>query len=272
MQSLGLPSLSAIAVAGVVLAAGLFAAPRAAPRATPRTDTAPDRHPAQAASAPASAAPPASSAEPATKRRYVVAAIGDSITDARSHGGKYLTYLEKKCPRSRFDNYGVGGNMVNQMRRRFARDVLGDPPDPRHPRPAYTHLIVFGGVNDLYSNLTAGRTNPRIERDLTWLYDQAHAHGMQVVAITVTPWGGFKKYFNADRSASTVDLDHWIVQQQKAGKVEHVVDAYPLLSCGDPEKLCDKYAAPFKDGIHFGPAGHEVLGRALYEQVFKDCR
>jgi lysophospholipase L1-like esterase len=51
-----------------------------------------------------------------------------------------------------------------------------------------------------------------------------------------------------------------------------VIDAYPLLSCGDAERLCPELAAPHKDGIHFGPAGHEKIGAALYEQVFKSCR
>ena len=48
--------------------------------------------------------------------------------------------------------------MVNQMRRRFDDDVFGPG------KPAYTHVIVFGGVNDLYSDLTAGRTPALIER------------------------------------------------------------------------------------------------------------
>ncbi|MEB2321502.1 MAG: GDSL-type esterase/lipase family protein [Sorangiineae bacterium] len=264
------PSLSALGVAGAVLAAGLFAgAPAPAPASNPVR---------AAPSSASSALPPRSAPAPSTppperpRRKYVVAALGDSLTDARSHGGRYLTYLAARCPESRFDNYGVGGNMVNQMRRRFARDVLGETGGERASRPRYTHLIVFGGVNDLYSNLTAGRTNPRIEEDLDALYRQAHAHGMRVVAITVTPWGGFTRYFTADRSASTVALNRFIVERAHAGAIEHAVDAYPLLSCGDPERLCPELAKPFKDGLHFGPAGHEVLGRALHEQVFSDCR
>ena len=90
----------------------------------------------------------------------VVAAMGDSLTDARSNGGKYLDVLRKRCPNSRFDNYGKGGEMVNQMRRRFADDLFAPG------KPAYTHVIVFGGVNDLYSDRTAGRTPPGIERDI----------------------------------------------------------------------------------------------------------
>jgi lysophospholipase L1-like esterase len=190
--------------------------------------------------------------------------MGDSLTDARSHGGKFLDVLRRRCPLSRFDNYGVGGQMVNQMRHRFDDDVFGPG------KPAYTHVIVFGGVNDLYSDQTAGRTPALIERDLTFMYQEAHRHGAKVVALTVAPWGGFTRYFNASRSAATLDLNRWILAQRDSGAVDAAVDAYGLLSCGDPTVLCPSYTAPFHDGLHFGSEGHERLGEAL-AQVFATC-
>lgn len=199
------------------------------------------------------------------KTPVIVAAIGDSLTDARVGGGKYLDVLRKRCPKSRFDGYGKGGEMVNQMRHRFAEDIFGPG------KPAYTHVIVFGGVNDLYSDLTAGRTPALIERDLTAMYETAHRHGARVVAITVTPWGGFKRYFNATRLAATMEVNRWILAQPQAGTVDAAVDAYPLLSCGDPDSLCARFTAPFNDGLHFGPEGHERLGEQLFAQVFADC-
>lgn len=220
----------------------------------------------------ASLSPTSAPASPATgsrkKQKVTVAAIGDSLTDAKSHGGGYLDYLRKKCPKSRFDNHGKGGQMVNQMRKRFAADVLGEGvPD----KPAYTHVIVFGGVNDLYSDQTAGRTPEKIESDLLRMYKAAKAKNMRVVALTVAPWGGFKKYFNTSRKKATAEVNKWIGAQVAAKNVDHVVDAFALLSCGDVDKLCPKFAEPFKDGLHFGPAGHEVLGKALHEKVFSDC-
>src|SRR5689334_11700715 len=56
----------------------------------------------------------AHAAEPA-RHTYVVAAMGDSLTDPKSNGGLYLKYLAARCPESRFDSYGKGGEMVNQM-------------------------------------------------------------------------------------------------------------------------------------------------------------
>jgi len=216
--------------------------------------------------APADGDTPARAAEaPKEGKRYVVAAVGDSLTDPRG-GGKYLAYLEERCPGSRFDNYGKGAEMVNQMRRRFARDVLGPG------KPAYTHVIVFGGVNDLYSDLTAKRTPAKIEKDLTRMYEMAKERQIAVIAITVSPWGGFTRYYNARRGGTTLEVNRWIHEQEKDGKIDHVVDAYALLSCEDPEKLCPEYVAPFHDGLHFNGKGHEKLGQALYEEVFSDCR
>ena len=46
----------------------------------------------------------------------------------------------------------------------------------------YTHVIVFGGVNDLYSDITAKRTVAKIESDLSTMYASAREHGAKVVA------------------------------------------------------------------------------------------
>lgn len=194
----------------------------------------------------------------------MIAAIGDSLTDPRSHGGGFLDYLKARCPTLEIDNFGKGATMVNQMRRRFDEQVASSP-------RRYTHLVIFGGVNDLYSDLTAFRTPAKIEKDLGYMYAWGKAHGVKVVALTVAPWGGFKRYFNASRSAATRSLNAWIRERPKAGEVDTVIDAYALLSCGDPERLCDRFVEPFRDGIHFGPQGHELLGQALFRDAFSDC-
>jgi lysophospholipase L1-like esterase len=209
--------------------------------------------------------PAPSGAEHAARRVCSIAAIGDSLTDFSAHGGGYLRFLRERCPRSRIDNYGRGGDMVNQMRRRLFGQVL------QSVKLRYTHVIVFGGVNDLYSDLTAGRTVEKISRDLRAMYRAAHDRGIQVVAVTVAPWGGFSRYYNARRGAATLALNDWIRRQPGDGTVDAVVDAYSLLSCGDPERICDGYGAPFRDGLHFGPAGHRVLAQALFSRVFHEC-
>ncbi|MFO0659609.1 MAG: GDSL-type esterase/lipase family protein [Polyangiaceae bacterium] len=216
--------------------------------------------------------PPASSASnPNGKKKYLVAAMGDSLTDAKSHGGKFLDYLRNKCPQSTFDNYGKGGQMVNQMRKRFAHDVLGEGVDAADAPPKYTHVIVFGGVNDLCSDKTAKRTVPKIERDLSEMYRMAHEHQMKVVGITVTPWGGFTKFYEPSRAATTKQLNAWLRKGPSRGEIDTVIDGYALLSCDDPEKLCAEFVPPFKDGLHFNKMAHDKLGEALFQAVFSDC-
>jgi lysophospholipase L1-like esterase len=194
-----------------------------------------------------------------------VALFGDSLTDAHSVGGGYVRYLERHCPESHFENFAKGGAMVNQMRAHFAETLANAP------RGAFSHVVVFGGVNDLYSDETAGRTPRKIETDLGALYAGARALGARVVAITVAPWGGFTRYFTPHRADTTREVNAWILGQASEGAVDVAVDAHALLRCGDPDRLCERFERARSDGLHFGAAGHEALGEALYAAEFHRC-
>lgn len=194
------------------------------------------------------------------KRACHVAAVGDSLTDYRSGGGGYLRWLEARLPESRFDNHGIGGQMVNQMLRRLPQLLQA---------ANYTHVIVFGGVNDLYSDQTANRTNARIESDLLRMYELIRESRAQVIAVTVAPWGGFRRYYRAYRGENTRRLNDWIHERRRIGHVDHVIDAFNLLACND--KLCEEHRPPFNDGLHFGPTGHQRLGEALLNAL-EGCR
>lgn len=194
-----------------------------------------------------------------------VALIGDSLTDARGLGGGYVRYLAEHCPASHFENFARGGAMVNQMRRTFEERVATEP------HGTFTHVVVFGGVNDLYSDETAGRTTTKIEADLSAIYGEAKAAGARVVALTVAPWGGFTRWFTPHRADTTRELNAWILGERAAGAVDVTVDAHALLTCGDADRLCPRFERPHSDGLHFGAAGHDVLGEALYAAEFKLC-
>jgi lysophospholipase L1-like esterase len=190
--------------------------------------------------------------------------LGDSLSDPKAFGGGYLDYVRARCPKSNIENFAKGGFMVNQMRRRFETQVLTGTSQ-------FSHLIVFGGVNDVYSDESAGRVPAKIQNDLMRIYTQARDRDMKIIAINIAPWGGYKKYFNPTRAEATRTVNMWINAQVAEGLVAQQLDAYALLSCGNAEMLCPEYQAPFKDGIHFGKKGHEVLGKALVEVAFKDC-
>lgn len=185
-----------------------------------------------------------------------VLAIGDSLTDPQSQGGGYLKGWRTRCPDCRFTNIGRGGAMVNQMLWRL-RKHLSESTD------RYTHWVIFGGVNDLYSNISANRSLEKIERDLTDVYKLGRAHGSTVIAITVAPWGGFRRWYTEERGSNTKSLNEWIAQAQKRGIIDIVVDSGASLSCSDPMQLCPGVMAPYRDGLHFGPEGHRRLGESL---------
>ena len=244
--------------------AGAYVAPREPLASAPPSPSSTPPGPALLNAAPAPAPSDAGEKPPSAGHHYVIAAVGDSLTDPRSHGGGYLDYVKARCPKLEIDNFGRGATMVNQMRRHFDEEVASS-------QKPYTHLVVFGGVNDLYSDLTAFRTPAKIETDLGYMYGAAKARGMRVIVLTVAPWGGFTRYFNPSRAEATHAVNAWIREQPAQGHADGVIDAYALLSCGDPDTLCDRFFTPFKDGIHFGPEGHRLLGEALYRAAFSDC-
>ncbi|MFO0662272.1 MAG: GDSL-type esterase/lipase family protein, partial [Polyangiaceae bacterium] len=206
------------------------------------------------------------------KQRFVVAAMGDSLSDPRASGGKYLEYLKERCPKSQFDSYGIAGKLVANMRARFGHDVLGVGRGPEEPAPKYTHVIIFGGVNDLGSDKIAHRPVERIEEDLAAMYEMAKSSGIRVIAMTIAPWSSCVEFYTEARGKKTSEINTWILSQPAAGTIDHVIDAHSLLACGDPDQLCPRFENRWvRDGLHFNTEGHEVLGRALYENVFSSC-
>jgi lysophospholipase L1-like esterase len=239
--------------------------PPSALAATQPAATAATSRVAVAPTAPATSPPltaPAAAAPVRPISRVLV--LGDSLTDEKVGGGGFVRILRERCPQASFDNRAKGGFMVNQIRKRLETEVL-----PEGNR--YSHAIVFGGVNDLYSDQSASRSLARIEADLSQIYAALQARGTEVTAITVTPWGDFKRWFTPERSKNTLTLNGWILARPAAGAIASALDAYPLLSCGDPERLCPELAAPHKDGLHFGKLGHQKLAKALLEGPFRAC-
>jgi hypothetical protein len=215
------------------------------------------------------AAAPDPGTSPAAKRRYVVAAVGDSLTDPRAGGGRYMTELAQRCPESRFDTYGVGGQRTDHMRWRFAHDVLGHA--SRRPPPRYTHVIVLGGVNDVLSASIHHAPIGRTQRNLSYMYRLAQRHGIETIAVTIPPWGRLAGVADA-RVKATDALNRWIVERAGQGDVKFAVDVSPALACGDSRELCPTKRRFHGDLVHWNRAGHRAVADLLHRQVFADCR
>lgn len=211
---------------------------------------------------PAAAVPSMAAPVAAAGHRYVVAAIGDSITDTRVGGGKYLAHLARRCPTSRFDAYGIGGQQTVHMRWRFLDDLFGRP-KARTPKPAYKHVIVLGGVNDLRYGASAAS----IESELAVMYQTARARGLSVIALTVPIWLPHSDVEAANNDA----LNAWILDQERLGNVDHAVDIRPVLMCPSEKAICVRYRRYPVDTVHWNDLGHAAVAAAIKAKAFADC-
>jgi lysophospholipase L1-like esterase len=212
------------------------------------------------------AAPAPASAADHTGRRYLVAAVGDSLTDPRSGGGRYLRALQQRCPESRFDAHGVGGQRTDHMRWRFAHDVLGH--GRARPAPRYSHVIIFGGINDLLGSSIHHAPITRSQRNLSYMYRLARKHSVSVVAVTIPPWGRLAGVDDA-RARATDALNDWMFT---SAEVDVVADIRPALSCGDSRSLCPRLRRYPNDLVHWNAEGHRLVADVLLQTAFADCR
>jgi len=207
----------------------------------------------------------------APKTVYTVAAIGDSLTDTRVGGGRYMGWLKQRCPESRFDAYGVGGQRTDHLRWRLASDIFGEGLRAPSARPRYSHLIVLGGVNDLVASPPGYGNTDSIRRNLAFIWGAARSRGMVVIALSVPPWTAPGPRHD-ERIPATARLNSWMSEQQRLGSVDYVVDSHVRLAGEDGVSLLRAYRRESTDFIHWNAVGHEVIAEALFQEVFSDCR
>ena len=93
---------------------------------------------------------------------------------------QYAYRLMKTHPDWQVLNRGVNGERSDQIRARFARDVIAERRNGRPP----CLVVIIAGVNDIYQ----GRTAEAIEGELEGMYDAARAAAIPVVAGTIIPY------------------------------------------------------------------------------------
>lgn len=179
-----------------------------------------------------------------------------------------MSELGRRCPESRFDSYGVGGQRTDHMRWRFAHDVLGQ--GNRRPPPRYSHVIVLGGINDVLSASIHHAPIRRTQQNLSFMYRLARAHGLSVIAVTLPPWGKLEGVSDA-RVKATDALNRWIIERPEQGEVNFAVDIRPALTCNERE-LCRDKRRFASDLVHWSSAGHRAVAELLHQQAFADCR
>ena len=210
-----------------------------------------------------------------------VVALGDSITDghaATTNGNNRWTDVLaarlQHSPSTRtigVSNQGIGGNHLltdglgpNALAR-FDRDVLA---------PAGVRwVILLEGVNDLGGLTREGEVSSEKHAELVQrilaAYQQiivrAHAHGLHVFGVTITPYVGSDYYHpgplsEADRQA----INAWI---RAPGHFDAVIDFDQTVR--DPLHL-DRLLPAYDSGdhLHPSPAGYKAMGDAIPLSLF----
>jgi acyl-CoA thioesterase-1 len=186
-----------------------------------------------------------------------IVALGDSTTagtpgfkspvEAPPNGSgnvesQYAHWLMQAHADWRVLNRGVNGERSDQIRARFARDVV-----PANPAV----VVIIAGVNDIYQ----GRTAESVERELERMYDAARAARMGVVAGTIVPYNSS----GADENARMRAVNAWIRDYTARHDTVVFCDTRAAVAApGQPDRLVSS-----PDGLHPSPEGYKRMASAL---------
>jgi lysophospholipase L1-like esterase len=144
-------------------------------------------------------------------------------------------------------NRGVNGERSDQIRARFARDVIAERRNGRPP----CLVVIIAGVNDIYQ----GRTAEAIEGELEGMYDAARAAAIPVVAGTIIPYNTAADAENRRMH----EVNNWIRGYAARHADVAVCDTRAAVGApGAPDRLVSS-----PDGLHPSPDGYRLMALAL---------
>jgi len=230
---------------------------------------------------------------PAQPSQRLVVAFGDSVTDGdgstvdadHNWPSDLIRRLGKMPEGSKVAviNEGIVGNrLLNDCfiasagcfgvsaLARFDRDALA--------MPGVTHVVLLEGVNDisfpgakLGGSYLADPSDVRAPEDLIEAYRQlisrAHAHGVKLIGVTITPFEGvdIPGYYSESKEATRQAVNKWI---RTSGSFDGVIDFDAVLRDPDhPSRLLPKFAS--KDHLHPNDAGYQAMVDAIDLAFFK---
>ena len=210
-----------------------------------------------------------------------IVALGDSITDGHATttngNDRWTDVLAERLQGTAATNHigvlneGIGGNHLlvdglgpNALAR-FNRDVLA--------QTGVRYVIVFEGVNDL-GGLTRLGEVPIAEHEalvahILAAYQQmilrAHAHGIEIIGATITPYAGSDYYHPTARDEQDRNaVNAWI---RAPGHFDAVIDFDKVMrDPSHPDRLQPGYDSG--DHLHPSPAGYRAMANAIPLSLF----
>jgi lysophospholipase L1-like esterase len=193
-----------------------------------------------------------------------VVAFGDSITDGfHSRTGanaRWPNYLAKRLDAAlgakapAVADEGISGNSVLHNSpcfgvsalARFQRDVLS--------QPGVKDVIVLEGINDIGFGVTAAQ----IEAGYRQLISMAHAAGLKIFGVTLTPFKG-PAYWSPAGEAEREAVNNWI-------RTSHAFDGVIDFAKAVQDRFNPLYINPAYnsgDNLHPNDAGYEAMANAI---------
>jgi lysophospholipase L1-like esterase len=204
----------------------------------------------------------------------VVVALGDSITEGvGSTPNAFKSWSDRLADRLAGNpvtrgwsvvNAGIGSNRLLHNNpgtgalARFDRDVLGVP--------GVAMVLMLEGINDIgYSQTTPAEavTSEQIIEAYRQLIARAHAHGVAIVAATITPFED-SHYYDLHGEQLRQDVNRWI---RTSGSFDGVVDFDAVLR--DPTHPTQVLSTLHRgDHLHPNDAGYAAMGDAIDLKLF----
>lgn len=209
---------------------------------------------------------------PSAKR--VVVTLGDSITEGvGSTTNAFKSWADRLADRLAADpatrgwsvvNAGIGSNRLLHNNpgtgalARFDRDVLGVP--------GVAMVLMLEGINDIgYSQTTPAEavTSEQIIEAYRQLIGRAHAHGVTIVAATITPFED-SHYYDLHGEQMRQQVNQWI---RTSGAFDGVVDFDAVLR--DPAHPTQVLSTLHRgDHLHPNDAGYAAMGDTIDLKLF----
>ena len=233
---------------------------------------------------------------PAQPSQRLVVAFGDSVTDGdgstvdadHNWPSDLIRRLGKTPEDSKLAvaNAGIAGNrLLNDgfvggagfgasfgvsALARFDRDALA--------LPGVTHIVLLEGINDigfpgakLGGSYLADPADVRTPEDLIFAYRQlisrAHAHGVQLIGATISPFEDVDVpgYYSESKEAVRQAVNKWI---RTSGSFDGVIDFDAVLRDPDhPTRLLPRFAS--QDHLHPNDVGYQAMADAIDLALFK---